>query len=283
MRILVLPLGTENPTRLFSLAGPKGLSDKLFSKMSNMTPFPVIGDHFFLPGESVVHRLNLRTGAIKSKDFEKGLPFLWSDGQEVYYLTGAPGGAEDCEIGRVEKDTLERFALQRLIWGGLCEAGSFIAMSKDIPRYARATTEDGTEAIFIFHGNDLEKRIPVGSATNRTYLGNMQWAPDGRTIYATFVKRLAGERLDQVGVLEIAVDGSSMREIPLMHLRIGPLNEKLVGIQIALSPDGRTIAALSPPPESWEEEGGLYLVDLAIPDRKIARIPFPESLLQEKY
>ncbi len=285
LRVLVLPLGTGNPTRLFSLAARKGLGDEQFSKMSYSAPPPVVGDHLFLPGESVVHRLNLKTGAIKSKYFEKGLPFLWSDGQEVYYLSGAPGGGEECEIGRLEKDTLERSALQRLITGGFCEVGSFIAMSKDIPRYAGTAIEDGTGMTFIFHGNDLEKRIPVGSAANRTYLGSMQWSSDGATIYAAYAKELAEEKLFQVGVLAMAADGSVMREIPLLHDEWAmDFWFSLYEFQIALSPDGNTIAAAwSPEWDKVKKEGlGLYLVDLPGPDPKVTRIPFPENLLQEQ-
>jgi hypothetical protein len=64
-----------------------------------------------------------------------------------------------------------------------------------------------------------------------------------------------------------------MRETPLFQLS-GSLNDSVACLlQIALSPDGKTIAASSALCE--EEEHALYLVDITSSKRKVTKIPIP--------
>ncbi len=287
LRVLVLPLGARYLTRLYATKNEPQLDKKAWEAMLYFSPPPIVGEHLFLAGESIVLRIDLETGRSYYDYRWKGLPFLWSDGQEVYYLSGPPEGGEDCEIGRIDKDTLDRLAVIRFLGPGSCEVNYFIAMSKDIARYAVTNEPNvgavhgGQKAIFIFNGNDLERRIPVESESNPISLGNMQWSPDGATIYAAFAKRIAQDKAVHLGVLEVAVDGSSMREIPVLRAQdedARSLLSVLLGFQIALSPDGRTIAATTIAiGKIKKEDHGLYLVDLASPDRKMTRIPFPEE------
>jgi len=84
----------------------------------------------------------------------------------------------------------------------------------------------------------------------------------------------------QLGVAEITVKTGAIRVTPLFHVRLKNMDTDILPLffQVALSPDGKTIAAA--PTYLWEQledekDRALHLVDLTSPDRKVTKIPVP--------
>ncbi len=275
VNVMLLPLGSKNPTRLFVLPAEKGLGGLPW------VPPPVVGEYLFLGGETSVSRLNLETGEIKKEDYgeERKLFFLTGQSKQIYYLAELKGDAGDHEIGTMDNDSLGRTPILRIEEKDVGKISGFLSISRDGSRIAIVSKkppepqQGNLERILIFHGKRLETTIPIGSEVYPIALGNTEWSPDGATIYAAFLKRLESESDYLVGIIEVPVAGTGVREIPL--LTIGKKCDEC-DFQIALSPDGKTIAAASTNLNSVKEEDrALYLVDLASPNRKVTKIPIP--------
>ncbi len=288
VQVMILPLGRGNPTQILVFALP---AEKDLGTTLAYFPPPVEGGNLFLGGETLVYRLNLETGEIKKEDYGqvwKGF-LLTGQSNQVYYLAGLKGDAGDFEIGRIDRDSLAKAPILRIEKKDVGEISPFLSISRDGSRIAIVSKkppepqQGNLERVLIFRGSRLETTIPVGSERDPIALGNTEWSSDGATTYAAFFKRREAERDCLVGVLELPVSGAGLREIPLLHLnsqgacsRTADTLETVLdpAFQIALSPDGKTIAATSANLDSVKEEDrALYLVDLATPDRKVTKIP----------
>lgn len=281
LSVMVLPVGGKNPTRRFVLQAERGLGAGL-----PWSPPPVVGDYLFLGGETSVCRVNLETGETKKEDFGEELKelLLSRQGDQVYYLARLRDEADRFEIGTIDRETVSRIPIFQIEARDVGEMTGFLAISRDGFRIAivgekpHEPDKGNLQRIVIFRGNRLETAIPVGSEVDPIALGNTEWSPDGATLYAAFSRKLGDEGGSQLGVLEIPVAGTGPREIPLLNVAENSMNDFWLQFQIALSPDGMTIAAASTTLDSvMEEDRALYLVDLATPERKVTKIPIPYS------
>ena len=55
----------------------------------------------------------------------------------------------------------------------------------------------------------IEKRIPLLGDKEDFDIGNVEWAPDGKTLYATLARSTGPSGGRQLGVLEIPTDGDN--------------------------------------------------------------------------
>ena len=133
--------------------------------------------------------------------------------------------------------------------------------------------------LLIIAEGSLKKTIPLELSSETHVVGNLQWAPDGKTIYAALIAQVEGEELLTLGIIEVTVETGATREVPLAQIGKSSEREILPMVfQIGLSPDGKTIAAA--PTYLGKElrdkkDLALHLVDLTSPDRKVTRIPAP--------
>ena len=101
-------------------------------------------------------------------------------------------------------------------------------------------------------------------------IGNLQWAPGGKLLYAVDLMRTTGSDTVQYSVGEVPLDGGPARLDPIGRFKGESSSDGDDFFhQIALSPDGKRIATVAP------YCGALYLIDLRSPQRRTIRIPMP--------
>ena len=112
----------------------------------------------------------------------------------------------------------------------------------------------------------------VGTTNEPITLGNLVWSSDDKVIYAAQFKSI--EEGTECGLCEIPVSGQKLRSTPLWVTKEDELAR--VSFQIALSPDGKCVAASTGfNVEDTAESRALYLVDLRRAKRPVRKIPVP--------
>ena len=306
--VSVLPVGEVGPTRLFqvddvgetlpALVVPPVLA----ARPGSPTPFLLFG------GESIT-ALNLKSGETHQQKLTgndatnapKKAIHLVGQGNEVLYLMG---GDKTLEAGRLDLESLRPSPLLQL-QTNKDDSNPFLAVSKTSSRLALTRGDADNQSLLIYRQFRLERTLPFGATNNGIVLGNLVWSLDAMTLYAAGFRplkpgpiakavhagyqavRAAGFKptepvtLDlQVLVCEIPLDGKPLRETPLF--RIASTDETfLLLYQIALSPDGKTIAASAglsaDDVGTRERDRALYLLDLSRASRPVSKIRIPRS------
>ena len=242
-------------------------------------PLPESDGCLFAAGKSYLARLDLETGRIERRQLEHGRQvILVGRENEVYYLGVLPHSLE-IELGALDRKTLARKPGARLPMQEVSEISPYFAVGKDGSVFVLAGKKEGKYHLFLVSGEGLEKSIPLELSPGDCQLGNLEWSPDGKTVYAALFGKQERQEASEVGIAEIAVDTGSIRVTPILKLKERTEVDLLrYYFQIALSPDGKTIAASSTylfdALEKWED-CGLYLVDLTSPERKVTKIAPP--------
>jgi hypothetical protein len=306
--VSVLPVGGVGPTRLFQV-------DHLGEALPALVVPPVLivrpgrsGSHLLFGGESIT-ALNLESGETDQQKLAgndatnapKKTIYLVGQGKEVLYLLG---GDKTLEAGRLDLESLRPSPLLQLKTEKE-DGNPFLAVSKTSSRLALTRGNADNQSLLIYRQSQLERTLPFGATNNGIVLGNLVWSLDGKTLYAAGFRplkpgpiaqaihagyqalRAAGFKpaeptpLDlQVSVCEIPLAGKPLRETPLF--RIASVDETFLMLyQIALSPDGKTIAAsagLSADDQGTRErDRALYLLDLSRAGRPVSKIPIPRA------
>jgi len=261
--VAMLPLGTAAPTRLFIVP------DKKEAAISLMLPPPIVGRHLFLGGETI-SRLDLETGEINTATIEGEAIYLESHRNLIFYVSGRDKAGE---VGTLDPERLTRNPIFQFKADNNA-GGPFLAVTRDGSHIALVTGEEKAPSIAVYGGSELIRTIAVGSESKPITLGNIFWSADEKTIYAAAFRVPTNDpQGSQFELCEISVAGNQMRETPLFQLS-GSLDDSAACfLQIALSPDGKTVAASS---ALCEEEHALYLVDMTRSKRKVTKIPIPE-------
>jgi len=268
--IAILPLGSSNPTRLISL------KEKLDGE-SLMIPPPVIGKYQFIHDEKSPLRVNLETMEVQNiPDLFDG--FFVAKGDQLYYISQLKIGEDDgYELGRLDTEKLNKNSILQLKKNEYGELSCFMAPNGNGSRFAWPAEYEKTQRILLIQGNALEKSILVADGDIDINLGNVEWSTDEKTLYVAFAKDLNKDDLWQYGILEVPVNGGRIRDIPLFTLNDGD-EDGLVMFQIALSADGRRIAATSAcmgDNLKKPEDNAFYLVDLSSSERNVTKITIP--------
>jgi dipeptidyl aminopeptidase/acylaminoacyl peptidase len=250
-----------------------------------MRPLPVLGKYQFIPDKEFLLRLDLDTGEILAAPDKKEY-MLFGQGSQLYYLAASdiadkPGSserkAESMEIGKLNPATLAATPLLKLNaeeqYG---ELTGFGAAARDGSRLALTTELSKAPKVLLFGNNKLEKTLTLAKEDSGLTVGNVEWSSDGKALYVAYARKQENAPC-RYGVLEAPVDGGSVREIPLFS---GDSSDNwLVAFQIAISPNGRTLAGSSTCFENNNDieskDRALYLVDLGSAARTVTRVPVP--------
>ena len=199
---------------------------------------------------------------------------VWAKGNQLYYIARLEAAEDDViELGRIDPERLSRNPIFQLKEEECGEPFGFAAANGNGTRFALTAKHGNIPHILLVRGNALEKSIPV--LDEDIDIGNLEWSPDEQTLYVAYVKDLDEDSLGQYGILEVPVNGGSMRNIPLFTGKKEEDGDTLI-FQIALSADGQRIAATSACLDGVKpEDHALYLVDLSSFKRDVTKIAIP--------
>jgi len=272
LRILLLPLDRGKPVRTYFIPSLTSATAAV------MIPPPVMGRHVFVGGKPLV-RLDLKTGGIERAGFDTEIVPI-QQGSRLYYVGETTRPGVDYDFGTLDPETLAPKPILELRKKDTGDVTPFIAVSADGTRIAMVVRHEKRCRILIFEHKKLERSLSLDAKSGARMIGNIELAADAQTVYASYLREIASDSSFELGILEASVAGDAMREIPLLRtpLQIVDLDNDLPQFifQIALSPDGATLAATSGLFHVLSRERALYLVDLKYPGRKVTRMPIPE-------
>lgn len=279
LRVQIMRIGAKKPERTFVVPEVEILPG---------FQLPEVAGGLFVGGKSLA-RLDLETGKVQRRklDGKQGVVLVGQKNQ-ICYCGDSRGPTKGYEIGTVDPKTLALKPALTLRREEVGEVSPFIAAAKDGSAIALMGKKDHRYHLLIVAGSKLQKSILLELPPATHELGNLDFSPDGKTIYAALVTKAKGKRRYQLGIAEAAVSSGAVRVIPLLHVQLSDGTEEsalLLFFQVALSPDGKTAAA-SPTcfPEGYEDEKdrALYLVDLTTPERTVTKVPPPSAAAGKK-
>jgi hypothetical protein len=290
VEILLVPIESVKPARAFTVSNME----------ASESPYPEIHGNLILSSGEQLVKVNLETGETASAALNEGEVQLMQRGQTIFYAQKIsrekeasrdkpkqPGGETQRPktfdvyvIGTLNPDELKLHPLFEIGPAELSEAkvtslGGFLTISPQGSPFALIAEGADHDSLVLFSEKGILKTITPDFGENKTSLGNTEWAPNGKTIYAAVWTK--GEKTKQLSVGEIPVDGGAARLIPVAKSTIGS-DESLSGFQIALSRDGTRIAVstgLFDKDEISPADRGLFLIDLRDPKRSVKKTPLP--------
>ncbi len=277
LHVQVLRIGAKEPDHTF-VVPRAGVRRFPGSPLGGMPLLEAEGSLFTCEG-SLFTRMDLRTGAVKQRKMPGvvGPMFLVGNGNQIYYVAMPK---QEYHIGTLDPKKLSfsrTLKLQKNDVGELLP--HLVAVTKDGSTIA-ILAKMKVHLLLIADGR-IQKSIPLmpvpkdGVPVNLLggFPHNLQWAPDGKTIYVGVVSEERQPPLKHFFV-EITVDTGAMRRTPIVTPKQQGHGSTLM---IDLSPDGKTIAAISMCPVGDNTvDLTTHLVDLTDPDRKVIKIRPPK-------
>jgi hypothetical protein len=278
--ITIVPVGSQGPARILALN----------EEQVNLPilPPPVIGNYQYIlsPIENpdTLLQINLQSWETDSNPIkfkgENGL--LFSDGKQLYYFDKIDNEDQTVyEIIKLNGEDGTQTVLLQLKEEECGKLMGFFRFNQTGDRFAIGSLYQDQAQIVLFRGNSIERMIPVGAEGSGIKIGNLEWSTDGKSLFAAFTKRLDDEGNAQYGVIEAPLEGGRTHQIPLFTGKLYNDEDGPFFFQIALSPDGRQIAAssLSFVSDSDEDlkpqDRALYLVDISRPEWKVTKVTIP--------
>jgi len=285
--MFLLPVGSQGPVRSFQLArGPNAFE----------TGLPEVAGRLYIGGESLVE-VDLQTDKVRSRALkEQNLVTLFGGGDRVLYsdvteavrIDDETQRWEILEFGELDTKTLalqphfeirrrdiEAHGIEELLFPRVVVHGT---------RFAMVGVGMEGEAILLFTAAGLQEVIRPNLPEEPYSLGNLQWSPYGRTIYAAVGTLTDEEDVVQVSIGAVPVDGGTARLFPIYRDKAdtGDSDTGVAGLaslyRIALSPDGSTIA-ISDCYDRSSEDPALFLLNVEDPEPSLTKVPVP--FLQE--
>lgn len=270
--VQVLRIGAKEPDRKFVLRNVGVFLPGM--------PLPEVQGSLFAAGDALV-RMDLQTGAVERRKLQgRKDVVLVGHGDQIHYCAQLGGPKPAYEIGTVDPKKLVLRPGLKLRSEDVGEIFPLITVAKDGSAIAIPSKKGKKYQLLLVAGDQLQKTITLELSSETHELGNLQWSPDGKTIYAALVARMKDQRSFELGVAEITVKTGGIRVTRLLRGRWEDTDTEMLRLffQVALSPDGKTIAAA---PTCFlgkledEKDRALHLVDLTTPDRKVTKIPVP--------
>jgi len=275
LHVHVLRIGAEKPDRTFVLPGVDGVFPGLF--------LPETEGSLFAAGDAALIRMDLETGAVERRKPEgTGGIVLVGHGDQIHYCAELAGSKREYQIGTLDAKKLSLRPAIKLRKEDVGEISPLMAVAKDGSAIAISAKKEPKYLLLVLTGDKLQKSIPLELSSETHVLGNLEWAADGKTVYAALAARVKDQKRFQLGVAEVTVDTGAMRVTPLLRIGSENMDSEVLPLlfQISLSPDGKTVAAAATCLTGQfedEKDRALYLVDLTTPERKVTKIPPPSA------
>jgi len=285
--VLLLPAEGNKAARRFMLPA---------STQFCFPPFPQSGNDLFV-GLSYIARLNLKTGAVETKEFSGGKGIhLIPDGERIWYVMydlEGEGHEDDSgfQVGELNRNDLSLKSLFEL-WDSDTRSRGITHLHipglTPLPGGAGLVTSArvGDDAALVFFNRAGLDRVVTPPLPGKGYrLGKLAWSADGKTIYTTAIASGKKGEAD-LSIAEIPVNGGPVRLTSITRLVLSPPPDNDPEnfdffIQVSLSPDGHTLATttgfLNQKNLAKKEDRALYLIDLRDSGRKVTKQPIPQG------
>lgn len=269
LHVHVLRVGAEKPDRTFVLPDTDGVLG---------IPLPEVDGGLFAGGK-LLTRMDLETGKVRRRKLGnlQGVVLVGHENQ-VFYCGQLRGSNQAHQIGTVDCKKLTLRPVLQLREEDVGDIFPLFAVAQNSSAIAIPSRKAGKYHLLVVANGKLEKSIPLELPSKTHRMGNLQWSPDGKTVYGSLAAGLKDPNRYQLGIAEITADTGAIRVTPLLRVRLKDGNPDILPMlfQIALSPDGNTVAAASTYLQLEDEKDrALYLVDLTRADRKVTKIPAP--------
>jgi hypothetical protein len=245
-------------------------------------PLPERDGQLFIPGTKL-GRVDLETGLIRSWEADSAeAVYLAERDSSIVYAMESRREPKGWEFGEVDPESLTLRPLLRLeqadlaarfTAAGLVFEGLSLPHLAPEPRGTRIALKAGTsqgDVIVVLDRTGFRQMLRTRPEPAGCMIGNLQWAPGGKLLYAVDLMRAAGSDTVQYSLGEVPLEGGPARLDPIVRSKGDSSSEgDDMFYQIALSPDGKRIATVAP------YGGALYLIDLRSPQRRTIRIPMP--------
>jgi hypothetical protein len=280
LQVLVFPVGSDGKTRHFKLQNREADTAMCF-------PWPEADGNLYVVGKGSLARLDLKTGRSEFRELGDGRDTLFfnRDTEHIVYARDGAETSDAMEIGDLDQNNLTLHPLFVLKEADLAHYGvkDLFPLIAFEPHGSRMATfgkgeEEGQYFIVFCNDSGVQKVVALELPAKVYDLGNLEWASNGKTIYAMVVTPTKDKDVQQFSLGEIPADGGPARLDAIVRVKCD--EDDAERLQIALSPDGSTIATAT----AHLDEGmvkmadrGLFLVDLRDPERKVTKIQFPVS------
>jgi hypothetical protein len=304
MQVVVHPLGSKKPAWLWTL--PKS-GDPI------VLPLPEVQGNLYAYGDTFISRLNLATGESTLHEMKEAPNLMmYSDSDRVLYIWRHAAGEALTPVKREEPTTrtektnpqkqqpepaneiyefgeLDQKNLSFHPWFEVSERdrkalgiGDITGLLDIEPRSRQmvmfADVADGNDQVLLLIGSKgLERTLSPQISAEKYKLGNPQWSRDGKTIYIPALIWSADEKTGKFVIDEVPAAGGAARLDAVLELSSDELDPDFTTyVQMALSPDGKTIAVTTAHMKK-HKNSGLYLVDLTGADRRVSKNSAPFS------
>jgi hypothetical protein len=276
--LLALSEKSQHSVRHFILSLPDDMP---------MLPVPQKGPRLFLSGEQLVI-LNLDTGEMQSNDRFANVALYPAGDRILYRRKSYSAAARDkitgIEFGFFDPDALALHSSFTVLQTELDARGisNLVALAVlDTGREFAAVGQrnQAQDVIVLFNENGIDRILTPQLPVQQPFkLGSVVWGRNGN-IYAAVAIR-DGD-VAQYAIAEIPLAGGTVRLIPIARVNWDLEASDFVDAfsltsRIAVSPDGRTLAATTTALREKEitvDDRALFLIDLADRTRKVTRIP----------
>lgn len=264
--------------------------DSVEGAESTLFPIPEVAGHVYFGG-SAITRVNLATGALKTRELGEDEPAvtLYRAEDAILYARELD---ERFEIGMIDPEALTfdpRFALEREFLEGLhLDAITFASYEAKSSRFAMVATGPGEDSVIVFRGRGIEAVVKPTIPSPTYELGDIVWSADGRWLYAAVLTPW-GEALTELSFAEFPANANDAE--PGARTRITPItwidsefdaydsDSMAFYFPLALSPDGRSLAvstAALDDDDIHADDRALYIIDMTDAERSAEKILPPE-------
>ena len=156
-----------------------------------------------------------------------------------------------------------------------------LALEPGSSRIAVPSIREKKDDIVICNETGIQNVLSPKLPFSNFHIGNLQWAVDGRHLYASVISPLR-DNFVQYSVAEIDVESGRARAIPIAEVNTkgdSDFDEMFfLLLQVWVSPDQHTIATSTANLQEGyiaEKDRALYLIDMSRQDQKVTKIPAP--------
>jgi len=249
-------------------------------------PIPEVNGFLYLNGNPTT-RLDLNTGAVQVfPETDQPVLYNWTSGRMLYGISHACDDSDKShcriEIGEMtaggdSRNQLFEIAMSDPALHNPKDIALMISTDPERERFALVTEHQEHDQILLYDRGGLQRVLKPKFPAGQFRLGNLQWARDGQSIYASVMHPLDNGDT-QWSMAQISLRSGSVHLVPLTTIRGHiDLGEFYLVCQISLSPDGQTLAASSGLCEADKissADRGLFLIDVDSHDgQRITKIP----------